>query len=365
MSKIISMGTAVPKYTYKQSDLSNFMATFCGLAEEDSKWLIKLNDHSEISYRHSVLPDFDSNSPSKELFEIGNNPSISERMACYFSHWQQLALSAVFQTRKSLSENNTSLEKVTHLITVSCTGVAAPGIDIELQKSLGLSADITRYAVNFMGCYAAFHAIKLADTIAKADSDALVLIVCVELCSLHFQPTKSKESLTANSLFADGAAAVVVASDSFDCPNALAINSFYSEVIPHTESDMSWKVNENGFLMTLSPQVPAQIKLTAPLLLEKASMKANIKSNDIKHWAIHPGGPKILQAFEVAMGLSKTDLEASYQVLSQNGNMSSPTIIFVLQEIWKKLNPQNQGERIFAAGFGPGLTVETAFFTKI
>jgi predicted naringenin-chalcone synthase len=116
MSKIISMGTAVPKYTYKQSDLSNFMATFCGLAEEDSKWLIKLNDHSEISYRHSVLPDFDSNSLSRELFEIGNNPSISERMACYFSHWQQLALSAVFQTRKSLSENNTSLEKITHLI---------------------------------------------------------------------------------------------------------------------------------------------------------------------------------------------------------------------------------------------------------
>jgi len=169
--------------------------------------------------------------------------------------------------------------------------------------------------------------------------------------------------MAANALFADGAAALVVTSDFAKSEKGFTLASMYSEVIPNSESDMGWDINEHGFLMSLSSLVPQQIKDATPQLMNKLCYKAGISVNDIKHWAIHPGGPKILEAFQEAIEISKEKLSNSYAVLAQNGNMSSPTIAFVLEQFWNNYDLLNTDELIFAAGFGPGLTVETALFS--
>lgn len=363
MGKIIAIGTAVPEHKYKQKELANYMHGFCQLSEAVAKWLEGLYAKTGINERNSVLSDFYANAQDPELFKIGANPSVSERMKAYRQHYLPLALSAVHHTRTQLHNNGTSIEKVTHLITVSCTGMAAPGIDIELQKTLALPADTVRLSVNFMGCYAVFHALKIAQAITSAQPDAMVLIVSVELCSLHFQPSHNRELMAANALFADGAAALVVTSDFAKSEKGFSLASMYAEVIPDSESDMAWNINEDGFLMSLSSLVPQQIKDATPQLMNKLCYKAGISVSDIKHWAIHPGGPKILEAFQEAIEISKEKLSNSYAVLAQNGNMSSPTIAFVLEQFWNNYDLLSTDELIFAAGFGPGLTVETALFS--
>lgn len=363
MGKIIAIGTAVPEHTYQQNELAKYMQGFCQLSDAEAKWLEGLYAKTGIKERHSVLSDFYAEAEHQELFLAHHNPTVSHRMQAYQRHWLPLALSAIHHTRTQLHNSGTSIEKVTHLITVSCTGMAAPGIDIELQKSLALSADTVRLSVNFMGCYAVFHALKIAQAITTATPDAMVLIVSVELCSLHFQPSHNRELMAANALFADGAAALVVTNDFFKSEKGFTIATMHAEVIPDSESDMGWNINENGFLMSLSSLVPQQIKDATPLLLDKLCYKAGLSVSEIKYWAIHPGGPKILEAFEEAAGLSKQQLANSYTVLAENGNMSSPTIAFVFEQFWNNYHLLKTDELIFAAGFGPGLTVETALLS--
>ncbi len=236
--------------------------------------------------------------------------------------------------------------------------MAAPGLDVLLVKELGLPANIERTAVNYMGCYALFHAFKLANYICNSTPGSRVLIVSVELCTLHFQKAYSPDQVAANLLFGDGASACIICSDKpLDRPY-FSINQFYSELIEKGEKDMAWKISETGFLMTLSAYIPSLIEAGIGAITQKAMDQLSLQKTQVGHWAIHPGGRKILDQIRTELNLEPEDLWASYAALRDTGNLSSATLLFVLKKIISQPG-YNENQPVFAAGFGPGLTVET------
>jgi predicted naringenin-chalcone synthase len=208
-----------------------------------------------------------------------------------------------------------------------------------------------------MGCYAAIHGLKIADAICRSDSRAVVMVVCVELCTIHFQKENTPDNIASSLLFSDGAAAVLVTADDNSLPG-YTIENFYSELAMEGEQDMSWNLSEHGFLMHLSSYIPRLIENHIDQLLVHALLKSGKQREDIGSYAIHPGGKKILEASAKALSIEETDLTASYSVLRQFGNMSSATILFVLKELFQQ--PEIKKDKsIFAAAFGPGITIET------
>jgi predicted naringenin-chalcone synthase len=250
------------------------------------------------------------------------------------------------------------LQKITHVIIVCCTGMYAPGLDIDLVRKLRLPTSVLRTSINFMGCYAAFNAFKVADAFCHADENAKVLIVCTELCSLHFQKTPTEDNLISNALFGDGAAAVLVEGKT-NAPIRLRPENFCSDLAIEGENDMAWAIGDLGFEMKLSTYVPSIIKGGILKLTRSLLAKISKNINDIRFFAIHPGGRKMLESIEEELGLDKCQNEPAYHVLKNYGNMSSPTILFVLEEIIRKLTPRDRGEHILGFAFGPGLTLES------
>jgi predicted naringenin-chalcone synthase len=247
-------------------------------------------------------------------------------------------------------------KNITHLITVSCTGMSAPGLDLELIERLGLPATTWRTSINFMGCYAAIHALKLADAICKADMNANVLIVCVELCTLHFQKKYTPDNIASGILFSDGAAAVLVTGKDED--DGMNIDHFYSSVSFKSKQEMVWELSSTGFLLTLSGYIPELIEEDFNHIVNECLVETSLKKEDITHWCIHPGGKKILEAVHNSLQFTNGQLRDCYDILREFGNMSSPTILFVLKKIRESLNKE-QRNTIFGAAFGPGLTIET------
>lgn len=350
MPYINSIGTATPKYKHTQSDILKFMLAAEDYSDDEARRLSLMYHRSGILFRYSALPDYSSLPQNFEFYpqtaDLEPFPNVSQRMSFFENNALTLAKLAILEATDS--EN---LLKITHLITVSCTGLMAPGLDIQLIEELDLAPNIVRNSVNFMGCYAAIHALKLADAFCKADSKANVLVVCTELCTLHFQKGKSLDTQTSNLLFADGAAACVVSND----PTGKQIEGFYSEVALQGKNDMTWKVSEHGFLMTLSQDVPKFLENSIRRLIENALQNHSISIEEIKNWAVHPGGKSILEAVQRAMNLEKSASEASFDILKNYGNMSSVTILFVL----KKLLSQDKKGKTFAVAFGPGITMES------
>ena len=363
MSKIISIGTAVPQYGTKQSAILDFMieAYNDDIATRKLKILFH---HSGITTRYSAVSDFNNTRPENKLFKVDQSaPNVEKRLEVFKENAVSLATEAI---QDSLNKLNTTIPEfgITHLITVTCTGIYAPGMDSILIKQLNLPVDIFHTSVNFMGCNAAFHALKLADMIAKTDENAKVLIVCVELCTLHFQPKNNHDNLLSNTIFGDGAAAVVVVSDTKaeqHHQSGITMNGFYSLLLSKGNDLMGWNITPLNFEMILDANVPDFIGDEVNDIVVKAGKKFNIATEQIDNWAIHPGGKKILDTIKKKIELNDTDLRFSYKVLSEYGNMSSPTILFVLNEIMQVGLKQN--ENIFSIGFGPGLSIETAFFT--
>jgi predicted naringenin-chalcone synthase len=203
--------------------------------------------------------------------------------------------------------------------------------------------------VNFMGCYAAIHAMKIADAFCKADKNARVLIVATELCTLHFQREHTADNIMSSLLFGDGSAAALITADD-SAEEGLVIDHFYSEIIPKGKRDMAWELSSTGFLMTLSGYVPDLIEEDFRSIVERAAGDVS----DITHWCIHPGGKRIIEAIEKSVGLDKSAAEHSYAVLNEYGNLSSATILFVLKKMMEE-----KTDKMFGVAFGPGLTVET------
>jgi len=244
------------------------------------------------------------------------------------------------------------------LIVVSCTGMYAPGLDIELVKALGLPTQIQRLCINFMGCYAAFNGLKQADIICQSDPKAKVLVVCTELCSIHFQKENTDDNLLANALFADGSAALLVESSPRNGLNLKPV-SFYCDLAPEGDQDMAWTVGDLGFEMRLSSYVPEVIKNGIKTLTHSLLDQISNSLADISYYAIHPGGKKILEVIEQELNLTREQNKPAYEVLRKYGNMSSPTVLFVLQEASKNLNGMDDKKKILSFAFGPGLTMES------
>lgn len=355
MSKIISIGTAVPTYCHQQLDILQFMQTVYAANETDKRKLRFLYQQSGIKQRYSVVSDYSHSAEHWKFYPQTENlepfPSLEQRMTVFNKQAPLLSVDAI---RNCLNQTHDQ-KKITHLITVSCTGMSAPGLDLQILELMELEKNISRTSVNFMGCYAAIHALKIADAICKADLNANVLIVCTELCTLHFQRDATPDNITSSLLFGDGSAAILVSSDENE-HKGLHIDNFYSEVIPKGKRDMSWELSSSGFLMTLSGYVPDLIEEDFEKIVDRALAKETLSKEDISHWCIHPGGKRILEAIHKSLGFSNGQLASSYKVLSEFGNLSSASIVFVLKEM---LQEEKQMKKLFGAAFGPGLTVET------
>lgn len=355
MSKITAIGTAVPDFKHQQQDILDFMQRVYALPEADQRKLKFLYRQGGIDNRYSVIPDYSSPTSEWQFYPASENvepfPNLELRMKWYKQYAAPLSMKAI----NACLEKKQG-EKITHLITVSCTGMTAPGLDLEIVELLGLPATTFRTSVNFMGCYAAIHALKIADAFCKADKKANVLIVCTELCTLHFQKKPTIDNLTSSMLFADGAAAVLVTGDT--TADGLSIDHFYSSVATSGKNDMAWELSSTGFLMTLSGYIPDLIENDFEELVTNALTEAGMDKDAITHWCIHPGGKKILEAVHKSLAFTNGQLQPCYDILKEYGNMSSPTVLFVLEKIMDALD-KNEPAKIFGAAFGPGITMET------
>jgi predicted naringenin-chalcone synthase len=235
------------------------------------------------------------------------------------------------------------------VLVTCCTGLYAPGLDFEIVDHLGLSAGVERTMVGFMGCYAAINALKLARHIVRSVPKAGVLMVNLELCTLHFQESQELEQVLSFLVFADGAAASLITARE----QGFALDSFKAVMVPETRGLITWKIRGLGFDMLLSGQVPAELGRA----LHEGELMAERDGIDL--WAVHPGGRSILDAVEKGLELPADALAASREVLSCFGNMSSATVMFVLQRMMQQAQP---GQRGCAMSFGPGLTAETMRF---
>jgi alkylresorcinol/alkylpyrone synthase len=357
LSKIISIGTSVPAFEHEQKDILPFMQRIYALSDGDGRMLKFLYRQSGIATRYSVMPDYSCPAGEWKFYPPTENlepfPSLEKRMSWYHRHAAPLSLDSVHRCL----EGKLKPQEITHLITVSCTGMSAPGLDLELVEKLDLPKTVFRTSVNFMGCYAAVHALKLADALCRSSPGSNVLIVCTELCTLHFQQEPSVDNITSSLLFADGSASALVVSD--DRPgDGLSLSSFYSEIVPRGKKDMSWELSSTGFQMTLSSYIPNLVEEDFASLVGRALQKNNTLQADVSHWCIHPGGRKILDSVHKSLQLTNGHLDDSYEVLKEYGNMSSPTILFVLKRIMDKLDYSGRNT-VLGAAFGPGLTMET------
>ena len=355
---ISSIGTANPEYRTPQDVVLRFMAKAHQLNEEEQKKLTVLYRASGIKTRYSVLKDYASSDgyeffPNNERLEPF--PSTGDRMRRYSSSALALARKAI---ENCLRQTKIDKHDITHLITVSCTGMQAPGLDIQLIEQLPLRPHTNRLAINFMGCYAAFNAIKTASAICQADRHAKVLVVCLELCSLHFQREKTEDNLLANALFGDGAGALLMQSEPFEGINLIP-KVFHCDLVSSGREEMAWKIGDLGFEMKLSAYVPDVIQEGIGQLVTRLLSRHDLEIADVDYLAVHPGGKKILKVIEQQIGVSKEKNRFAHQVLRNFGNMSSPTILFVLQEILQELNAEDHNKYVLALAFGPGLTLES------
>ncbi|MBD2702619.1 type III polyketide synthase [Spirosoma sp. BT702] len=370
-SFINSIGTAVPDYVCTQSQAAEFMVDVLQLDEQDSRRVRALYRHTRIDKRHTVLADythpkeeftFYPNTPGLEPF-----PTVRQRMEVYRREAVPLALRSIHDCFSRYPDFDP--QTITHLITVSCTGLYAPGPDIELIEALRLPTSTQRLAINFMGCYGAFNGLKTADAIVRADPDAKVLVVCIELCSIHFQKKTDTDYLLSNALFADGSAAVLV--ESRPRPDqSFLLRSFYCDLLPEGKDAMAWHVSDFGFEMTLTAQVPIFIQQGIKQLMNRLLAQCCLTSDDVGYYALHPGGRRILEVIEEQLGLNSYDNRFAYDVLRQNGNMSSATVLFVLKEIWNELSSgltdfKSNQPNILSCAFGPGLTLESMILEAV
>ena len=261
---------------------------------------------------------------------------------------------AIGASHKAFEEAGVQPDRVTHLVTVSCSGFSAPGFDVALIKALQLQSNVARTHIGFMGCHGALNGLRVAKAFIEADSSACVLLCAVELCSLHQQYGWDPEQIVANSLFADGAAAVVCVGETYRDDSIWRVAASGAAIVPDSEDAMSWRIGDHGFEMTLSARVPELIQHELRPWLESWLEENGLTISTVGAWAIHPGGPRILGAFGDATGLDRPNLAASYQTLAEYGNMSSPTVLFILE----RLRRANALRPCVALGFGPGLAIE-------
>lgn len=364
---ISAIGTAHPKQGQDQLNLIETLKKQLKISAAEYRFLNKVYRATGIETRYSVVENInfyvnsDSGTGTSGSAISGRDsppfPSTKQRMTLYKKHALSLAEEAIEDCLKNLS--GFKLENITHIITVSCTGMYAPGLDVEIIEKLKLSSQIHRTCINFMGCYGVFSALKMARSICQASKKAKVLIVSVELCSLHLQQkTSFKDNIVASAIFGDGAAAALVESEP-SSHSYLALQDFYCELISEGKQEMAWEIGDFGFEINLTAFVPKLIERGIKTFMEKALDQLGLTLADIQYYAIHPGSKKILETCDRALNIAKNQSLCSYEILKNYGNMSSATILFVLKKLYSDLKAKKAVANIFSCGFGPGLTMES------
>jgi predicted naringenin-chalcone synthase len=364
MSYILGISSAVPEFQIRNDNLVQFYLRAFP-SDEGERLKRKLNllgRKTKINTRYSCIPDFNGN--EHELYINGDyKQPVEKRMELYKEKAIPLSSKAIDAV---LLQAGMKPADFTHLITVSCTGLMTPGLELLIAERYGLE-HAEKSAVNFLGCYAALKALKQAHYIAQANPKACILILSVELCSLHFYPSDVNEDITANFLFADGAAGVIV------CGNenknvkdkvVLQIDDVGSALIPRTVDLMKWNLSASAFRMYLSPEVVTAIRNN---ILDVADKFLENRKHKMDYWAIHPGGIKIVEACQEGLGLNDEQVADSIKIMQEYGNMSSPTILFILRKILNDIlsseNPPDK--KIFSCAFGPGLNIEMIKFSSV
>lgn len=363
---IVGLASAVPDAVLSQEQALEFAQRIMPLLTSDQRRQMEaIYRRSNVHARRISGASSDAISNLSALYEPSSlasplGPTTQRRMVAYQASAEPLATRAA---RDALTDAHTTSDQITsasitHLITATCTGFASPGWELDLLRTVNLRPTVHRTHLGFMGCHAAINALRLAASIATSDPKAVVLVVSCEVCSVHFQYSLRPEHMVANALFADGAAACVVKQSAA----GLAIESSAALIAPDSASDMGWHITDHGFAMTLSPNIPPIIEQSAAAFI--ADLQSAAAGEPIVHYAIHPGGPKILTAFQTGLRLPDTALAPSRSVLQQMGNMSSPTVMCVLEQILAEHRLQNPSQGRWAlqpaalVSFGPGVAAE-------
>lgn len=357
---LVAIGTAVPEHEVHAAFLAFAEARLS--ERRDRLALRRMAARSGIGGRRSVLAPAPSEAASVDadarLYRHGGFAGTRARMDVYAEAAPALAARAVADLA-----SRADLDGITHLVTASCTGFLAPGLDQRLATLIGLSGSVERVALGFMGCAAAVNGLSVARHIARSEKRARVLVVCTELCTLHLQDEDDLEGLLAAMLFGDGAAAALVANEE----TGLALEGFRALTIPETPDLITWTVSDTGFLMRLSGDVPGAI--ATALEAERArnapdGVLAGAALSDFDLFAVHPGGRSVLDAVARALDLGEDALCASRAVLAAHGNMSSATILFVLARIMAGRVAGAAPRRGLGMAFGPGMVAETFRFRE-
>ncbi|HEX5281118.1 MAG TPA: type III polyketide synthase [Micropepsaceae bacterium] len=345
------IATAVPPHDVHQT----FLHFASGLLQHDAGKLAlfeRLSQKAEIGHRYSWLApgqlENQGGLAAEGFYRPGDFPGTAQRMRVFERYAPQLAQTAIERLGPTAEPDS-----ISHLLITCCTGFSAPGLDFQIIERCGLSPTIERTMVGFMGCYAAMNALKLARHIVRSEPHARVLVVNLELCSLHLQESLDLEDILSFMIFSDGCAASVVSAE----PTGIAIESFTTLFAPDTADLITWRIGDSGFLMELSGRVPRTIR---GALREQAHVIGAANPSEIDHWAVHPGGRSILDAVEQGLGLNQGALAWSRDILRKFGNMSSASVMFVLEQI---MRVAEHGSRGCAMSFGPGLVAETMKFT--
>ncbi|MGM7699998.1 type III polyketide synthase [Microbacterium sp. A84] len=375
-----SLQTIVPDTQLVQEDVRDVFAAQPDIGRLAKRIVSASFNGSGIDTRYTVLEElsFSAATESPQFFDrtagLLLEPGTKARNEVYIREAGRLYVEAARRALDADSDSDITAADITHVITVSCTGFYSPGPDYEIVRALGLRDSTRRYHLGFMGCYASMPALRAASEICAGDPDAVVLVVSVELCTLHLRSSDDPDMIIATSLFADGAAAGIVTARTFDSDvPGLVLDRFHTALIPEGNKDMAWTIGDHGFEMVLSTAVPQLIgehihDALRPLYVGEPPLAEAFDggsiSEQITHWAIHPGGRSILDRVEEKLGLTEQQLVPARETLRQYGNMSSATVLFVLRKILEDASTRN-GDRVTAVAFGPGLTAETALLTVV
>lgn len=354
--RILAIGTAVPRARLLQPSTRDFFATQPGVSRLTARLIGAAFDSSAIDTRYSVIGGFGE---GENLFtEDGATlraPSTGERNLLYRQEAPVLSSAAA---REALDRSGYAADEVTHVVTASCTGFFAPGPDYLLVRQLGLPTTVERTHIGFMGCAAAFPALRAAARICDAQPGSVVLVVCTELCSLHIRSSRDPEQIVASAVFGDGAGAAIVASAPPRREASLEVGAFSTALTSEGEEDMDWTIGDHGFEMRLTANVPRIIGREIAGVVNAVLDAGSDPRTEVDAWAVHPGGRSVLDRVQDGVGLPDAAMAYSRSVLRDYGNMSSATILFILQRILGDAALPD-GARILGLCFGPGLTVET------
>ncbi|MCM8794263.1 MAG: type III polyketide synthase [Candidatus Omnitrophica bacterium] len=353
---VLGIGESVPEHSIRQKEAEVLAHDLCCKTPEEKERLSTIYKRSRVDRRGSVLLNGSNGDSPRQCFfdQKTPAPTTKERMDRYIREATPLALAAV---QKALEASRLRPSDISQLITVSCTGFAAPGIDIGIIKKAGFSPRVGRTHIGFMGCHAALNGLRVACAMARQHPENPVLLCAVELCSLHFYCGWDPEKVVANALFADGSAAVAIGGTAAG-RTAWRVAANGSCLFPDSEEMMAWTIGDHGFEMNLSIRVPEMISLHLRGWLEGWLEETGLSIDAVRSWAIHPGGPRILSSVGTALQIQPRELSVSEEVLASHGNMSSPTILFILKRLQEKKAPLP----CVALAFGPGLAAEAALF---